>query len=92
MKVEMSEMTVVGKRYTIVIPKSVRKRLKVEEGQKVWVRAEGSAILVEPLPQDPYESLRRIVRRPYSEQKDERKAEELLKKYAGARHRSPVRD
>ena len=80
MNIKMSERTVVGKRYTIVVPKSVRKRVKIEEGQPVLVTARGETIVVRPLPKDPYASLARIIGEPYDEKKDERKVDEWLRK------------
>lgn len=84
MKNQMSETTKVGKRFTVVVPKSVRQRVKLEEGQSVWVRALGNQIIIEPLPKDPYSSLAKIIGEPYDEAKDEKRAEEFLKKVAGA--------
>ena len=84
MTVEMSETTFVGKRYTVVIPKAVRERLRLEEGQRVLIRARGSEIVLEPLPRDPFKTLDRLIGEPYDEAKDEKKAEEFLKKVAGA--------
>jgi bifunctional DNA-binding transcriptional regulator/antitoxin component of YhaV-PrlF toxin-antitoxin module len=33
MNLEMSEYAVVGKRYTLVLPKAIRRKLQIEEGQ-----------------------------------------------------------
>ena len=79
----MSEQTVVGKRHTIVVPKSVRKLVSLKEGQDVLVRAEGTRIVIEPLPENPYETLERVVGQPYEEKRDERRAEEWVKRRAG---------
>ena len=79
----MSEQTVVGKRHTIVVPKSVRERVSLKEGQDVLVRAEGSKIIIEPLPENPYEILERVIGRPYEERRDERGAERWVKRRAG---------
>ncbi len=84
MIIRMSEQTVVGKRYTIVVPKSVRKRVRIEEGQRVLVTAMGETIVIQPLPKDPYASLARIIGEPYDEKKDERRLEEWLKAHASA--------
>ena len=73
----------VGKRYTIVIPKSIRKKLKIEEGERVSITVRGNEIVMEPLTKDPYATLARLIGEPYDEKRDERKAEELLKKLAG---------
>jgi AbrB family looped-hinge helix DNA binding protein len=79
----MSEQTVVGKRHTIVVPKSVRERVSLKEGQDVLVRAEGSKIIIEPLPENPYEILEKVIGRPYEEKRDERAAERWVKRRAG---------
>ncbi len=84
MIIRMSEQAVVGKRYTIVVPKSIRKKVGIEEGQRVLVTALGDTIVVQPLPKDPYTSLARIIGEPYNEKKDERRLEEWLKKHAGS--------
>jgi len=79
----MSEQSIVGKRFTIVIPKSIRERLKLQEGQAVLMRVEAGKLLVEPLPDDPYSVLKRVIGQPYDERKDEKKAEEWVKSRAG---------
>lgn len=84
MSVEMSETSFVGKRYTVVIPKAIRERLHLEEGQKVLMRVRGGEIVVEPLPRDPFKTLDRLIGEPYNEERDEKKAKEFLKKVAGA--------
>ncbi len=79
----MSEIAVVGKRSTIVIPKALRKELSLEEGQRVLMRVEDGKIIIEPLPRNPYEILEQVIGEPYEEGKDEAKAEEWLKTRAG---------
>lgn len=79
----MSGQTVVGKRYTIVVPKSVREQVSLKEGQDVLVTAEGKKIIIEPLPDNPYEILGRVIRRPYDEKRDEHGAERWMKRRAG---------
>lgn len=83
MEPKMSEQTVVGKRYTIVVPKSVRKRVGLKEGQDILVKAEGNRIVIEPLQENPYETLRRIVNQPYEEGRDEMKAQKWVRRHAG---------
>ena len=83
MNIELSEDVVVGKRYTVVIPKSIRKKLKIEEGERVSIKVRGNEIVMEPLAKDPYATLARLIGEPYDERRDERKAEELTKKLAG---------
>ena len=57
----MSEDVVVGKRYTVVIPKSIRKKLKIEEGERVSIKVRGNEIVMEPLTKDPYATLARLI-------------------------------
>jgi len=79
----MSEETVIGRRYTLVIPKAVREELKLKQGQGVLVRVEGRRIIIEPLPWDPYKVMEEVVGEPYMEKREEVKAEEWLKSRAG---------
>jgi len=79
----MSEVAVIGKRSTIVIPKAIREELSLKEGQRVLMRVEEGRILIEPLPWNPYEVLERVIGEPYEEDKDEARAEEWLKSRAG---------
>jgi len=78
-----SELIVVGKRHTIVIPKSIRERVKLVEGQRLIIRVEGQRLIIEPLPQNPYRVLGEVVGQPYNEEVDEKKAEKWLKEHAG---------
>jgi AbrB family looped-hinge helix DNA binding protein len=79
----MSEETVVGKRFTIVIPKVLRQQLGLKEGQRVLLQVEKRKLLLEPLPAEPYAVLARVVGEPYHEARDEPRAEAWLKKHAG---------
>jgi len=83
MKSWMSEQTIVGKRFTIVVPKSLRRKLNLREGQTIMMRAEEGKLLIEPLPADPYAVLKKVIGKPYEERKDERKAEAWIKSRAG---------
>lgn len=47
----MSETTVSPK-YQIVIPKEVRKNLKIEDGQKLYVYALGDSVILSPKPKN----------------------------------------
>lgn len=79
----MSEESIIGRRYTLVIPKAVRKELTLKEGQRVLIRVENGRIVIEPLPWDPYEMLEKIVGEPYEEEREEARAERWLKSHAG---------
>lgn len=81
--IPMSEEAVIGKRYTLVIPKVIREELGLKEGQSILVRVEGRRIIIEPLPCDPYKVLQEVIREPYEEAREEAKAEEWLKSRAG---------
>jgi len=76
------EKAIIGKRFTIVIPKAVREKVGLKEGQKVLVYAEAGKIVIEPLPTDPFKVLKEVVREPYDESVDEGRAEEWLKSHA----------
>ncbi len=79
----MSEEIIIGRRFTLVIPKDARRQLNLKEGQRVQVRVEGGRIVIEPFPLDPYAVLASVVQESYDEKHDEPKAEEWLRKHAG---------
>jgi len=79
----LSEELVIGRRYTLVIPKAVREELSLRQGQRVLIRVEGKKIVIEPLPWDPYKVLEEVVGEPYEEEREEVKAEEWLRSRAG---------
>lgn len=88
----MSDEVTIGRRFTLVIPKAVRRRVGLKEGQHAIVRAEAGRIIVEALPSDPYGALADAIGDfEYSESKHERKAEEWLRKNARTRHTSALR-
>ncbi len=78
----MSEQVAIGKRFTIVIPKLIRKKLELKEGQSLLARVEETKLVLEPLPGDPYDILERVIGEPYVERRDEKKAERWLKSHA----------
>jgi len=80
----MSEVAIIGRRYTLVIPKSIRRKLDLKEGQKVLIRLEKGRILIEPLPSNPLSVLEEVVGEPYEERKDEAKAERWLRNRANS--------
>lgn len=82
MKINMSEESAIGRRYTLVIPKAVREELTLKEGQRVLIHVEDGRIVIEPLPGDPYKVMEEIVGEPYEERRDEPKAERWLKNRA----------
>ena len=56
---------VVSKRFAIAIPKAVREKVGLREGQRVLVYAEAGKIVIEPLPADPFKELREVIGEPY---------------------------
>lgn len=80
----ISVESIIGKRYTLVIPKSVRERVKLKEGQRVLISIEAGKIIIQPLPINPYQILGEIIGKPYNEKREERKAEKWLKKHASS--------
>lgn len=81
--VGMSEEVKVGKRYTLVVPKTIREELKLKEGQRVLMQVQEGRILIEPLPQNPFAVLGEIVGESYDESVEEERAERWLKEHAG---------
>lgn len=73
----------VGRRYTIVIPRIIRERLGIREGQRLAMWVEGNRIVLEPLAADPFKVLAEVVDEPYSEELEEQRVEALLRKFAG---------
>ena len=83
----MSDEVTIGRRFTVVIPKSVRRSVGLKEGQHALVRAEAGRTIMETLPSDPYGTLADAIGNiDYSEAKHERKAEKWLKKNARPGH------
>jgi len=76
----MSEETFVGKRFVIVIPKKIRKKLGIKEGQRVLISTDGWRIIIEPLFKDPFKILAEIIGESYDEKIDEVRAEKWLMK------------
>ncbi len=74
----MSAVVRVGRRYTIVIPKEVRERVRLKEGSRLLVRVKGRSIILEPLPEDPFKVLERVIGEPYEEEKESKRAVEWL--------------
>lgn len=82
----MSVIVRVGKRYTIVIPKEIRSRVKLREGDQVLVYVVGKSIIIEPLPNDPFKTLEKTLPKQYIEREAEEKAFKWLIKHARNRY------
>jgi AbrB family looped-hinge helix DNA binding protein len=79
----MSEDTIIGKRFTLTIPKAIREEIELQVGQRVLLRIKEGNIIIEPLPLDPEAVLKKIVKESYKEESDEKFAEEWVTKHAG---------
>ena len=78
----MSQQAVIGKRFTIVVPKALRKKLDLREGQTILMRIQDGRLILEPLPHEPYKVLEQVIREPYVEARDEKRSEDWLKRHA----------
>lgn len=56
-------MTIVklDKRYRVTLPKQVRKRFRVVEGQKFFLVPYGEDLIMKPVPQDPSKEISKII-------------------------------
>jgi len=70
----MASEAVIGRRFTLVIPAKLRKRLSLKEGQRVLLREDPPGFTVEPLPDHRGEALAEVIGQSYEERKDERRA------------------
>jgi AbrB family looped-hinge helix DNA binding protein len=77
-----SDRAIVGKRFTIVVPKSIRNKVPLKEGQQVVVSVDKGKLVIEPLSSDPLKVLERVIGEPYREAKDEKRAERWAIKHA----------
>ena len=74
-----SEIIRVGKKFVIVLPKDIRTRLNIKEGDLFNIRVEKGKIILEPKRSDPFKTLEKVIREPYDEERDEKLTEEWLK-------------
>ncbi|RLI77772.1 hypothetical protein DRP04_10885 [Archaeoglobales archaeon] len=73
-----SEIVRVGRKFTLVIPKGIREKLNIKEGDILSIKLEGERIILEPKRSDPFKILEKAIGEPYDEEKDEAKAERWL--------------
>lgn len=74
----VSETVKIGKRFTLVIPKSFRQRLGLREGQLSEVRLEGGKIVIIPKVPDPFRRLGELIGDAVYDEEAEKKAERWL--------------
>jgi len=51
----------IGERYTIVIPKEIRRKLGIKKGQLMRITSDGRRIILEPIFENPFEIFERIL-------------------------------
>jgi len=78
-----SEKVRVGRKFTLVIPKSVREKLKIREGDILTLQVEGEKIILAIRRSEPLKVLEEVIGEPYDEDRDEKEAERWLKENAG---------
>ncbi|AKG38452.1 hypothetical protein MA03_03010 [Infirmifilum uzonense] len=72
-----AEVVRVGRRYTVVVPKRLREKLGLKEGDLLRIRIENGKLILERVA-DPFRVLEAVIGEPYSEEKEEKKAERWL--------------
>ncbi len=75
---ELSEIVRIGKRYTIVIPKTIRQKLGLKEGQLSEIKLEKGKIVIIPKAMDPFHRLSELIGDIEYNEETERKAEKWL--------------
>jgi len=74
----MSEFIKIGKRYTIVIPKKIREKLRLKEGQTSEIEIDKGKLVITPKVPDPFEKMDELIGSITYEDKIEKKAEKWL--------------
>jgi AbrB family looped-hinge helix DNA binding protein len=72
-----AEVVRVGRRYTVVVPKHLREKLGLKEGDLLRIRIEEGKLILERVA-NPFKVLEEIIGEPYSEEKEEKEAERWL--------------
>ncbi|MBS7625777.1 AbrB/MazE/SpoVT family DNA-binding domain-containing protein [Candidatus Bathyarchaeota archaeon] len=73
-----TEVVKIGKRYTVVIPKSFREKLGVKEGQLTELTLEKGKLILVPKTSDPFKRLSELIGEIKYDEKTEKKAEKWL--------------
>jgi AbrB family looped-hinge helix DNA binding protein len=74
----LEENAKVGKKYIVVIPSKIRRKIGLKEGEMLRVRLEENHIVMERLA-EPFKTLAEVVGGPYEEEVDEKRAERWLR-------------
>ena len=72
-----AEVVRVGRRYTVVVPKRLREKLGLREGDLLRARVEEGRLVLERVA-DPFRVLEGVIGEPYSEEREEGEAERWL--------------
>lgn len=75
----LEKTVVVGKKYVVVIPAEIRKKIGLKEGDLLKIQLKDNKIILEPVTLNPFKILEEVIGEPYSEEKDEKEAEKWLK-------------
>lgn len=73
-------IVVVDERFRVIIPREVRRALKLSKGQRLYVVASGNEIIMRVIPKDPSERIKEILGDFEFNREERRKAEEWLLK------------
>ena len=74
----MGENVKIGKRYTIVIPKSLREKLGIKENQMAEIEVDAGKLVITPKTADPFKKLSELMGDIKYDEKLERKVEKSL--------------
>lgn len=74
----LEEYAKVGKKYIVVIPSKIRRKIGLREGEILRLRVEENHIVMERLA-DPFKTLAEVIGEPYEEEVDEKRAERWLR-------------
>jgi AbrB family looped-hinge helix DNA binding protein len=74
----LEENAKVGKKYIVVIPSKIRRKIRLKEGEMLRVRLEENHIVMERLA-EPFKTLAEVVGGPYEEEVEEKRAERWLR-------------
>lgn len=80
----MTEITSIQRRYTLTIPKSIRKKLQIEEGMEIFWSVEEGKIVLTPKTYKIFHE--RFTGKPkYETEKDKKEVEEAFMRESSAR-------
>ncbi|MHA2366203.1 MAG: AbrB/MazE/SpoVT family DNA-binding domain-containing protein [Candidatus Hodarchaeales archaeon] len=78
--IDIKERSFIRKRFTLVIPLKIRKKLELEEEEPVEITIKGNSIIITPIREDPYDKLTLYGKGVELTRKTKLEAEKMLKK------------